>query len=67
MAQISFERHKKFFDKMEADNPYWYNILAGHSRAQMYGSKNSDAKNTPLQFAKGSRPQFYYSSKQIIG
>ena len=64
MAQVSYERYKKLFDIMEINSPYWHKELANHTLAKLYGSKNSSIKLTPMQFARGPRPQYHYSNKQ---
>ena len=63
IAQISWERSKKFYRKLAKELPQLYEQFSEFIHVNIWGSEKQRAakKPSPLQFAKGPRPPFIYS------
>ena len=60
-AQVAWERGRKFHKTLKQRSPDLYNIFEEYSLLPSMNTKNSRIRKSPMEFAKGLRPTFYYS------
>ena len=60
-AQVAWERGRKFHKTLKQRSPDLYNMFEEYSLLPSMNTKNSRIRKSPMEFAKGLRPTFYYS------
>ena len=66
ISQICYEAQRKFYKTLSTSLPFWYKKIKKWSTARPYMAGNADHRPAPIEFARASRPTFYYSDKHII-
>ena len=62
VAQIAWERSRKFFKRLREFNPTLYKMFCTYTELKINTTKKSITRLSPLQFARASRPVFIYDS-----
>lgn len=63
IAQLAWDRNKKFHQNLKEQLPEFYNLFCKYTQIHPNKSKNTIIRPSPLQFALGPRPEFIYSEK----
>ena len=61
IAQVAWERGRKFHKSLKQELPELYNMLEEYTQLPIVKTKNSRVRISPMQFARAPRPTFYYS------
>ena len=61
IAQVAWERGRKFHKKLKQGLPDLYTMFEENTKLPIVKTKNSRVRISPMQFARAPRPTFYYS------